>query len=339
LLNFKNIQLCVQFPRNWEYKTFIYIFLLLIISTSNSNAQNLVFNGDFEIYDTCPTAVSTPGDMQIQRCIGWYSPTAATSDYYNACGTGFVSVPTNVLGYQPAFSGNGYLGLIPVHNAENDYGFWFEYAQTKLVKQLLPNQKYEFSFHINVANFSNDYSLRSFGAYFSSNPINRNDFKPFQNLIPQVSYSANSFITDTVNWIKISGEFIANGGEEYLTLGMFADTTNFDTLCNYTFPCDFNDFSTYYYIDYIELIEAEMEIIIPNIITPNNDGRNDIFQLNFPFLKAEIYNRWGQRLFESKNDAFWDGRTTSGAEAPEGTYYYIITTKEETHKGFIQLLR
>lgn len=302
----------------------LYIFFLLIISVANSNAQNLVYNGDFEIYDTCSTTISSPGDYQINHALGWYSPTYATSDYYNACNSGCVSVPSNVTGYQPAFYGNGYLGLIPVHRAGNDYGFWFEYAQTKLVKQLLPNHKYQFSFHINVSNFSNDYSLHSFGAYFSNNPISRNDFKPFDNVIPQVSYANDSFITDTVNWIKIAGEFIADGGEEYLTLGMFADTSNFDTLCNYIpFPCDFSSFSTYYYIDYIELIEMESPIVIPNIITPNGDESNDLFQLNFPVLKTEIYNKWGQKLFESENNAFWDGRTTAGNEVSQGTYYSI----------------
>jgi hypothetical protein len=60
-----------------------------------------------------------------------------------------------------------------------------------------PMSENEFSFHINVSNFSNDYSLRSFGAYFSSSPISRNDFKPFDNITPQVSYSGNSFITDS----------------------------------------------------------------------------------------------------------------------------------------------
>ncbi len=323
------------------YKPLYILFLLLIISFGSSKAQNLVYNGDFEIFDTCPVNMSTPSNMEIERCLGWYSPTTATSDYYNACNSGFVSVPSNVTGYQQSFSGNGYLGLIPVHRAGNDYGFWFEYVQTKLIKTLSINRKYEFSFYINVANFSNDYSLRSFGAYFSSNPISRNDFKPFDNITPQVFYSDNSFITDTINWIKVSGEFIANGGEEYLTLGMFADTTNFDTLCNYTpFSCDFIDFATYYYIDYVELIESESEIIIPNIITPNNDETNDIFKLNFTYESVMIFNRWGQKLFESNNnESYWNGRTTAGNEVPEGTYYYIIVTEEKTYKGYLQLLR
>ena len=65
-----------------------------------------------------------------------------------------------------------------------------------------------------------------------------------------------------------------------------------------------------------------------------------MFQLNFPYENMMIFNRWGQKLFESNNnEAYWNGRTTSGSEVPDGTYYYIITTKEETHKGFVQLLR
>ena len=328
------------------YKTFIHIILLTLFllpfgEAGRGYAQNLVYNGDFEIFDTCPANLSQPGDLQIKHCTGWYPPTEGTSDYYNACNSGFVSVPSNGAGYQPAFSGNGYLGLLPIYREGNDYGYWFEYVQTKLTTRLSPNTKYEFSFHINVANFSNDYSLRSFGAYFSSIPINRNDAKPFQNIVPQVYYSDNSFITDTVNWINISGEFTANGDEEYLTIGVFADTNNFDTLCNYsTFPCDFIDFATYYYIDGVELIEAESKILIPNVITPNGDETNDIFQLNFPYESVIIYNRWGQQLFESSNnESYWNGRTTSGNEVPEGTYYYIIVTEEKTYKGYLQLLR
>ena len=117
-----------------------------------------------------------------------------------------------------------------------------------------------------------------------------------------------------------------------------------DTLAPQNTP--FFALSSYYFIDGVELIDITDEalldndsILIPNVITPNSDGTNDIFQLNFPVIRTEIYNRWGQKLFESSNDAFWDGRTTTGNKVPEGTYYYIITTEEETYKGYLQLLR
>jgi len=72
---------------------------------------------------------------------------------------------------------------------------------------------------------------------------------------------------------------------------------------------------------------------IYNAITPNGDGLNEtlIFELlnfspeEFPDNELIIFNRWGDILFEASpyfND--WDGRTSSGQEIPEGTYYYIL---------------
>ncbi|MEL6356434.1 MAG: gliding motility-associated C-terminal domain-containing protein, partial [Bacteroidota bacterium] len=72
---------------------------------------------------------------------------------------------------------------------------------------------------------------------------------------------------------------------------------------------------------------------IYNAITPNGDGLNEtlIFELlnfspeEFPNNELIIFNRWGDILFEAApylND--WDGRTSSGQELPEGTYYYIL---------------
>src|SRR5690606_16916479 len=154
---------------------------------------------------------------------------------------------------------------------------------------------------------------------------------------PQV-VNTNGIITDSVVWTKIEGEFIANGGEKFLTIGYFEDSLAvFDTLN--TDPL-FMSPESYYYVDGVELIEIETEIIIPNIFTPNNNNNNDLFYLNFSFEKVEIFNRRGNKVFESvNNDSYWDGRTTSGSEMPHGTYYYIITTKKEKYKGFIQLLR
>ena len=57
-------------------------------------------------------------------------------------------------------------------------------------------------------------------------------------------------------------------------------------------------------------------------------------------LSMLIYNRWGQKLYETTqlNDG-WDGRTTAGRKSPEGTYFYIIHFGEKTHKGSFSLLR
>ncbi|MCO6498780.1 MAG: gliding motility-associated C-terminal domain-containing protein [Vicingus serpentipes] len=335
------------------YKPLYILFLLLIISIGSSKAQNLVYNGDFEIYDTCPVNFSQPLDPQIEHCTGWSAPTQGTSDYFNTCNTGNVGVPTNVFGFQTAYNGNGYCGFnssqrFPAYNQCMNGTFkryYREYVQTRLISPLEANKKYKIAFYISLADSLSGYANRNIGALFTNDSIGFNCFNP---IIANPQVISSDFVTDNVNWTKVEGEFIANGGEKYMTIGNFLDTLDYgnDTLCvkpNTGFQ-DGNGLA-YYYIDGVELIDVTDEninndsIFIPNIITPNQDGINDIFQLNFPVIKTEVFNRWGQKLFESKNDAFWDGRTTSGNEVPDGTYYYIIVTEEETYKGYLQLLR
>ena len=88
--------------------------------------------------------------------------------------------------------------------------------------------------------------------------------------------------------------------------------------------------------------------VIPNVFTPNGDNINDVFAVQNKGLKtmdAEIYNRWGEKMFEwHTTNGGWDGRTTSGVLAPEGTYYFIIKAtgldgKDYFEKGGFTLVR
>ncbi|MGB8193956.1 MAG: gliding motility-associated C-terminal domain-containing protein [Chitinophagaceae bacterium] len=68
--------------------------------------------------------------------------------------------------------------------------------------------------------------------------------------------------------------------------------------------------------------------LIPNIFTPNNDGVNDKWTIlhldKYPGCRVRIFNRYGQRVFESTGYAQpWDGKM-NGQPLPFGTYYYII---------------
>ncbi|MBL4592238.1 MAG: gliding motility-associated C-terminal domain-containing protein [Flavobacteriales bacterium] len=79
-------------------------------------------------------------------------------------------------------------------------------------------------------------------------------------------------------------------------------------------------------------------IIFPDGISPNGDGANDVWIIDFieqfPNNVVEIYNRWGELLFHA--DGYlqdWDG-TYNGEELPIGTYYYIIDLHEESIKPF-----
>ncbi len=85
----------------------------------------------------------------------------------------------------------------------------------------------------------------------------------------------------------------------------------------------------------INTVTDEITQLIPNAISPNGDGKNDVWKLEFirllyPDAEILIFNRWGQELFYSKGYAEpWDG-TYNGEKVPDGTYYYVINLNDES---------
>ena len=168
------------------YKIGLIVFLMINSSVFSFAQTNLVYNGDFELYDTCPSNYSQPLDFQINHCTAWYMPTEGTSDYFNACNNTTVKVPNNILGYQQAFDGVGYCGLyanqfsmvlLQCLNGEySEYGR--EYIQTKLLNQLKPNKNYKLIFYITKADTIGGYAIKNIGALFTTNAIGSNCFKP-----------------------------------------------------------------------------------------------------------------------------------------------------------------
>ena len=85
--------------------------------------------------------------------------------------------------------------------------------------------------------------------------------------------------------------------------------------------------------------------IIPNTFSPNRDGIHDKWEINYlesyPGATVQIYNRYGQLIFESKGYSKpWDGMY-KGKDAPAGTYYYIIDPKNGRIQltGFVDIIR
>jgi gliding motility-associated-like protein len=96
----------------------------------------------------------------------------------------------------------------------------------------------------------------------------------------------------------------------------------------------------------INTVTNEITTLIPNAISPNGDSRNDVWKLEFIGLKypnasVEVYNRWGQRVFQSDGYTTpWDG-TMNAEPLPAGTYLYVIDLKDgsEPFKGTVLLIR
>ncbi|MCF8444549.1 MAG: gliding motility-associated C-terminal domain-containing protein [Crocinitomicaceae bacterium] len=305
--------------------------------------QNLVYNGDFEEYSSCPITVSGPNQnpLEIEKCKGWKAPTFGTSDYFNSCSIGAtVSTPINFTGFQNPYSGHGYLGgyFASYLSSGLNLNKWWEYVQGILIKPLEKEIIYKLSLNISVAEYS-DLAINEFGVFFSDFPISSTNADPLD-INPQCVFYDPTFFKDSLNWIHLETYFLGQGGEKYLTIGNFKNDIETDTLRIFdSEPTYNNPYSAYIYIDNVQLIESDIEI--PNVFTPNGDGVNDL--VPFPDFgnssnRIVVVNRWGNLIYESNGiNPIWDGKDTSGKTCTEGTYFYRINNTNIS--GFIQLMR
>ena len=101
---------------------------------------------------------------------------------------------------------------------------------------------------------------------------------------------------------------------------------------------------------YVEVITNECNegvVYLPTGFTPNNDGANDILYIRSNFITEvylTIYDRWGEKLFETNDiKKGWDG-THKGKLLDQGVYGYYMTFtcnngEESFKKGNITLMR
>jgi gliding motility-associated-like protein len=80
-------------------------------------------------------------------------------------------------------------------------------------------------------------------------------------------------------------------------------------------------------------------LIFPNVITPNGDGKNDVFEIinsdKFPNSLLQVYNRWGKLVFEQQNY----GNKWDGSNLADGTYFYIFKYLDKVYNGSLTILR
>jgi gliding motility-associated-like protein len=91
------------------------------------------------------------------------------------------------------------------------------------------------------------------------------------------------------------------------------------------------------------------DVDIPNVITPNGDGKNDVFKpgdgwSGISSNKIIIYSRWGDKVWESSDfESGWDGKS-NGRFVANGTYFWVLEVTygndnvSKTYKGSVTVL-
>ena len=94
-----------------------------------------------------------------------------------------------------------------------------------------------------------------------------------------------------------------------------------------------------------KIIDSDISVKIPSAFTPNDDGINDIWKIEFigfyPEAEIKIFDRFGKLLVRYKGDyTGWNGNY-HGKKMPSGTYWYIINIKDKTkiRNGSVTLIR
>lgn len=148
----------------------------------------------------------------------------------------------------------------------------------------------------------------SWNAYRGWNKVKQYEIyrKPFESL----DFSALNALPDS-NYLYIDDELDLNSGRFCYYVRALEDTGSFDA----------------------ESISNEIELtqvpigFLPAAFTPNDDGRNDVWNISSSFIKTldiKVFNRWGIMVFATTNKHdLWDG-TFKGKKAPLGTYVYTL---------------
>ena len=97
----------------------------------------------------------------------------------------------------------------------------------------------------------------------------------------------------------------------------------------------------------ITVIPLNKDVFVPNVFSPNNDGKNDqlfVFGNYIATLEMSVYNQWGERMITITNkNQGWDGRY-KGSPQPVGVYVYVLRAemtdgRKVNMKGSITLVR
>jgi gliding motility-associated-like protein len=152
----------------------------------------------------------------------WYSGNCWTA--------GYVGVPHNEFGFQNPRTGKSYSGIVNYvspYNAGPITSDYRNYVQCLLKTPLKSGISYCVTFYVNLGDTCS-WACNDIGAYFSDSAlVNDTTAKVKSYLNPQIANDpiANP-LTDKVNWTRVSGNFIAAGGEKYIVIGNFKDDAN-----------------------------------------------------------------------------------------------------------------
>jgi len=216
-------------------KQIVVFVCFFLCKETKAQIANYINNGSFEDYYDCFSP------YPLSKAKYWMSIDSASfaGKFFNTCN---LFVPSNPYSYQYPRTGHSHIAstffcLSPI----NVRG----YLKNRLKGTLQAGKTYCVKFHVNITDQS-PRGMDGFGIYFGDAAIDTISkcTIPLSYINPQIKNPIGNVVIDTMNWIPITGTFVANGTEKYALIGNFLADNAVTTL-----PLVYSPFYPQYYTD------------------------------------------------------------------------------------------
>jgi hypothetical protein len=300
------------------------------VGITGARSQNLLANGDFEIYSALPS-----GHGQFYLASGWgnvnnnltFGFPYASPDYHHLQG----SVPPGQGSIIP-FSGAGQMGFATYSPGSPDFR---EYITAQLVSPLIIGQSYQISFYLtNGYGGGSLHFTNNVGVHFSKTPLTQITHEPIA-VNPQLEFA--SVISNINQWQQYVFNFNPTDAFSYITIGNFRNDANTTITSNSS-----NSFGAYYFIDKIEVAPSSAtglnDQTAANAITVYPNPSNGRFSLQVNNPANNIFYSGKVTIYNSSGAMVYRGLITVNKQEidltayPIGIYYYQIENEKKIIK-------
>ncbi len=265
----------------------LYLSLLFLLNYGLMSAQvsdgNLVSNHSFESFYEKGGFIYC-NDWSFLNSVDYFSSEyKGNDDIWQSSST----APRNREGFQIPQMGKSYAGFVYTHAK-----FSFrEFLSTKFSEKLKPGEKYLIEFYVSLSDSSKSIA-------------NSIAFNVSSDLKYTIKYNLESVHFENPiilhlrigkdNWTKVSYTYVANGGEQYLTIGNCIDCMSkssfYDIIDKKNIPPkhskEFDSYGAYYYLDNVSV--RPLKLIQKDKIKDNEDCEMNIFYFDAPEVKDTL---------------------------------------------------
>lgn len=193
-------------------------------------------NGNFESFTNCPT-----GLKQLKSATHWSPANAGSPEFYHTCGFSAEILP---------FKGKGMAGLIVLDVLRDGV----EYLQVQLKDSLIKGHNYCFKMHL-LASSDNEKFIDKIGAHFTKEAIKTPNWEA---LILNPKVYSKKILGASKKWEALETEFVAKGGEKFMTIGNFFESWHLKEKLN----SEGKKTYSYYFLDEILVWEKKGSCLV-----------------------------------------------------------------------------